>query len=124
MKYSEQTLYYFHHTLHAGQFNSSEGNIISVQAQSKTSSDQIYFYLKIVNNSIQKINYQASGSVALIACAEYLSTQLEQQSISALKELNEKKIMQALLLNERYKPTVLLVLQALNNISQLPSRDD
>ena len=96
MRYSQQQLEHFHNTQHAGKLDENDPSVILTEMGNAESGNVIRLYLQIRNKKIIAAKFLAFGSVAVIACSEYICRYLEGKTIDAAQQLTATQIMQGL----------------------------
>ncbi len=96
MKYSSQQLEHFYNALHAGKLDENDSTVIVVEEGSGDRGNVVRLYLQIQNKKIRVAKFLAYGSVALIACCEYVCRYLEGKTIDEAIRLSTDTIMQDL----------------------------
>lgn len=112
MSYSQRALQYFHEPAHATQLHGA--NVQKGTAHSANQDEVVEFYLALDNAKIIKASFQAHGSVALLASAEFVCEWLEGKSFTQVSELTIETILEELELPRFRNHSAALVIKALS----------
>ncbi len=114
-KYPQQLLDYFYQLDHAGLLAAAD-NVFMTEEGTEQQGEVVRLYLLIENDIIKKARFKSFGSVALIACCEFICRWLENKHCDEAKQLNTAQILTALDLSDFYNHTAVLVLQCVKKL--------
>lgn len=96
MAYSQQTLFYFHRLQHAGFDEGLLADGFFGEAGVMANGDKVQMVLGIADDQIHTVRYHVYGSVATMACAEFLASELEGNSVALFNEWTGERVLGAL----------------------------
>src|SRR3990167_2673747 len=97
-RHSELLLKYFRNPDHAGTLDINLPDIFSATLCSADQSEIIELYFEIKENKILQAKFKATGSVAIIAGAEFLCEYVTNKNTAEINQLTEDTILKKLAL--------------------------
>ncbi len=119
MAYSELTLFYFHRLHHAGFDRDSLGTGFYGEAGMMANGDKVQMLLHIQSGSINRVRYHVYGSVATMACAEVVASELEGSNIEQVTGWTGERVLSALQLPNIKMNSAVIVTTAIERALQL-----
>ena len=116
MKYSEATLRYFYNTFCSGELDIQDVAVRTGEAGYLKNGDKIKFFCRVEMNQIKLARFQAYGSVATLACAQFACEWLQNKAVNEVSHLNAQQLVKALELPTVAFHSAVLVEKALKQI--------
>ena len=118
MAYSELTLFYFHRLHHAGFDQCLLESGFYGEAGMMANGDKVQMLLHIEADNIQRVRYHVYGSVATMACAEFVASELEGVSIDRFGSWTGERVLSALQLPSIKMNSAVIVTTAIERALQ------
>jgi NifU-like protein involved in Fe-S cluster formation len=96
----------------------AEAGVYIGEAGTDANGDRLRFYLRVDGECIKAVKFQANGTVATIACSQYVAEFLEGRLLSEISSLDAVKILEELELSNLKIHSAILVIRALNSIEK------
>lgn len=96
MMYSKKALFYFHRLDHAG-IDRDRLHLGGLgEAGMMANGDKVQMWLYIDNDQIHQVRYHVFGSVATMACAEFMAEMLEGSALEVIDDWTGERILDEL----------------------------
>lgn len=117
MRFSSDTLHYFHQRRHAITREASLRlkDYFVAKAGYRANGDEIAFFIAVSQNTITDVRYCVYGGVATIACCEYVAEWLSNKTFDEVALLTSENILSQLKLPATKLHVVMLILSALKD---------
>lgn len=96
MAYSELTLFYFHRLQHAGFDRGLLESGFYGEAGVMANGDKVQMLLHIQADRVERVRYHVYGSVATMACAEFIASELEGIAVDQISTWTSERVLSAL----------------------------
>ncbi|MDF1795805.1 MAG: iron-sulfur cluster assembly scaffold protein [Coxiellaceae bacterium] len=91
--YSKKTLFYFHRLDHAGFDDELRQQGHYGEAGVMANGDKVQMVLHIKAEQVHRVRYHVYGSVATMACAEYVASQLEGDAVDQINNWTSERVL-------------------------------
>ncbi|MDF1653561.1 MAG: iron-sulfur cluster assembly scaffold protein [Coxiellaceae bacterium] len=91
--YSKKTLFYFHRLDHAGFDDDLREQGCYGEAGVMANGDKVQMVLHIKADQVHAVRYHVYGSVATMACAEYVASELEGDAVDQIVNWTSERVL-------------------------------
>ncbi|MDF1759909.1 MAG: iron-sulfur cluster assembly scaffold protein [Coxiellaceae bacterium] len=116
--YSKKTLFYFHRLDHAGFDDDLLQRGCFGEAGVMANGDKVQMVLHITAQQVRTVRYHVYGSVATMACAEYVASELEGNDVDQIAHWTSERVLTELQLPQVKINSAVIVATAIERALQ------